>query len=473
LVLIGSPDAAGRVDIDVTLRTGGFSVGGLQNDIIFDNTQVSLAVGDCRINPAISSTQASCKEDPVVGPCKNLSKTLKQCGTSPQPPGCPTTAGSNLSVFRGIVAASAVPNTNSIPDGSVLYTCTFSVVGALPATLTNSNVVASEPDGTRLTDVTGSNGAITSTCGDGIVDPGSEECDDGNSVSDDGCESNCTLSPPETPTATRTATPTRTATRTATATHTRTPTRTPTPCTGACDGGTAVTVDGLLTMVTIALGNRSVSACQAGDTDRDGRITIDEVLRAVSNALYGCGVVPPTPLPTRTRTQTATLTTTATHTFTATPTRTATPPVVHIDVGAVTGMPGRVVVVAVSIRSSGMITVATGNDISYRHDLFDLDVNDCVIDPSIGKTLLVSALPSDPDSRVTSIRAFVQSVQNTDPIPDGPLYSCRLTIKPSTLPGSYTLTNSPTIAFGPDGSQHKYVTGDNGSIRVSLVGPGD
>jgi hypothetical protein len=156
--------ADGKAPINVTLSTGGATVGGMQNDIIFDNTQVSLVAGDCRINAAISNTQASCEEDPVVGPCKNLSKTLKQCGASPQPPGCPADAGTNLSVFRGIVAATAVPNTNEIPDG-VLYTCTFTAIGTLPATLTNSNIVASEPDGTRLTDVTGSNGVISGAGG--------------------------------------------------------------------------------------------------------------------------------------------------------------------------------------------------------------------------------------------------------------------------------------------------------------------
>ena len=31
-------------------------------------------------------------------------------------------------------------------------------------------------------------------CGDGIVQPG-EQCDDGNNVSGDGCESDCTLTP--------------------------------------------------------------------------------------------------------------------------------------------------------------------------------------------------------------------------------------------------------------------------------------
>jgi hypothetical protein len=41
-------------------------------------------------------------------------------------------------------------------------------------------------------------------------------------------------------------------------------------------------------MVNIALGNAPVTACEAGDADRDGEITVDEILAAVNNALSGC-----------------------------------------------------------------------------------------------------------------------------------------------------------------------------------------
>ena len=67
---------------------------------------------------------------------------------------------------------------------------------------------------------------------------------------------------------------------------------------GACNGGDVVNVSELLTMVNIALGTTPVSTCRAGDANGDGRITIDELLAAVSNALNGCGVFLPTPTPT-------------------------------------------------------------------------------------------------------------------------------------------------------------------------------
>ena len=111
-----------------------------------------------------------------------------------------------------------------------------------------------------------------------------------------------------TPTATRTQTATRTETRTRTPTRTpspgktasgmptptSTPTRTisPTPlggqCAGDCDGSGQVTVDELLTLAAIALGNAPVAECTAGDAGHDGQIAVHEVLAAVRSALDGC-----------------------------------------------------------------------------------------------------------------------------------------------------------------------------------------
>lgn len=77
------------------------------------------------------------------------------------------------------------------------------------------------------------------------------------------------------------ATPTPTATPT-------TPTPTPVPCIGDCNGGRTVTVDEILTMVNIALGNAPIDLCRAGDANGDGQMTVDEILTAVNNALNGC-----------------------------------------------------------------------------------------------------------------------------------------------------------------------------------------
>jgi len=91
---------------------------------------------------------------------------------------------------------------------------------------------------------------------------------------------------------TSTATATFTATTAQLPTDTPTPTATPTPsgCTGDCNADNQVTVDEILTMVNIALGNANASTCLAGDANHDNQITIDEILTAVSNALDGCPV---------------------------------------------------------------------------------------------------------------------------------------------------------------------------------------
>jgi hypothetical protein len=71
-------------------------------------------------------------------------------------------------------------------------------------------------------------------------------------------------------------------------TITPTPTGTPNSCTGDCDGSGDVTVNELILMVNIALGNADISTCVAGDADGSGDITINEIIGAVGFALNGC-----------------------------------------------------------------------------------------------------------------------------------------------------------------------------------------
>jgi hypothetical protein len=61
------------------------------------------------------------------------------------------------------------------------------------------------------------------------------------------------------------------------------------PCVGDCDGSGEVTVDEIITMVNIALGEEDLNACDAGDGNGDGEITVDEILQATTHALQGCG----------------------------------------------------------------------------------------------------------------------------------------------------------------------------------------
>jgi len=60
-------------------------------------------------------------------------------------------------------------------------------------------------------------------------------------------------------------------------------------CVGDCAVTGSVDVEDILRMVNIALGNRQIADCLAGDGNGDGQITVDEILTAVHNAVNGCG----------------------------------------------------------------------------------------------------------------------------------------------------------------------------------------
>jgi CSLREA domain-containing protein len=79
-----------------------------------------------------------------------------------------------------------------------------------------------------------------------------------------------------------------TATPTPTVTDTPTQTATPIPCIGDCDRDGQVTIAEIITMVNIALGSSPLTDCAVGDANHDGVITVDEILAAVDNSLKGC-----------------------------------------------------------------------------------------------------------------------------------------------------------------------------------------
>lgn len=59
-------------------------------------------------------------------------------------------------------------------------------------------------------------------------------------------------------------------------------------CAGDCNGNEAVSIDELVTMVSVALDQAPLSRCAAGDTNGDGEIAIAEIVAAVDRALAGC-----------------------------------------------------------------------------------------------------------------------------------------------------------------------------------------
>jgi hypothetical protein len=59
-------------------------------------------------------------------------------------------------------------------------------------------------------------------------------------------------------------------------------------CVGDCDGSGAVTVDEIINLVNIALGNAEPSACPNGGSPLGGEVHVAVIIRAVNSALNGC-----------------------------------------------------------------------------------------------------------------------------------------------------------------------------------------
>ncbi len=109
----------------------------------------------------------------------------------------------------------------------------------------------------------------------------------GRKVNISGQDGTITVEGGPTPTDTPTATPTGTATLTPTRTPTATPTETRKPCAGDCNGDRVVTVDELLTLANVALGNLPSAACVPGASSAaDGNLTA--IVQAINNAVHGC-----------------------------------------------------------------------------------------------------------------------------------------------------------------------------------------
>ena len=52
-------------------------------------------------------------------------------------------------------------------------------------------------------------------------------------------------------------------------------------CGGDCDESGAITVDEILIVIRIALGEEELATCPTSDVSGDGRVTVDEVIAAV------------------------------------------------------------------------------------------------------------------------------------------------------------------------------------------------
>jgi hypothetical protein len=192
-------------------------------------------------------------------------------------------------------------------------------------------------------------------------------------------------------------------------------------CVGDCDGDRSVTVDEILTLVTLGL-DEGVLGCQAGDVNGDQQITVDEIVRALNLALSGC------------------------------PQEFA-----RIAIGTVQGAPGGTVVVEPVLAGGESRLYAASIDLLYDagHVRVARDSGgpDCTVAPAIGagtpsdKRLLLALLPQDNGREL--LRVGIISFTSIVALPDGPLFSCRFTIDEDAPPGVVDLGG---VADGSDPS---------------------
>jgi len=142
IVLSATSGAPGQdVTVVATLHAAGNQVAGTQNDLSFDGASVSLGAGgkpSCRVNGAIGKGATA---------------------FSFRPSGC---QGAACSTLRALVLA--MDNTDPIPDGATLYTCTVHISpSARPGQyhLKLEGVILSTPSGQKVANATGADGVLT------------------------------------------------------------------------------------------------------------------------------------------------------------------------------------------------------------------------------------------------------------------------------------------------------------------------
>ncbi len=403
------------VSISSTLTSSGLSVAAGGNDISFDNTALALNIANCAASV----------------PGKSISG------------GVISVVGTTTTVR--VIVLGAPLNPDPIPDGT-LYTCGFNIlVSALPGiyALTTSNHLAQDPFGVSLSPVVGMNGSVTVT----LVGPSATP----------------TNTPTITPTATPSSTPTITPTLTPTGTPTDTPTVTPTPT------DTHTPTETPTETQTSTPSDTPTVTPTGTPTDTPTETPTSTPTSTPSDT----PTVTPTPTdtstPTITPTSTPTDTPTITPTQTPTSTPTNTPQIVHIDLGSNVGLPGSMVNISSTLDSSGLSVAAGGNDISFNNTALSLNIANCAASVP-GKSIsggVISVVGT-----TTTVRVIVLGAPlNPDEIPDGPLYTCAFNILISALPGTYALTTSNHLAQDPFGVSLSPVTGLDGSVNVTLIGP--
>ena len=302
----------GAVDVTISLViSGGATVAATVNDITFSKQVLSLDPADCRVNPAID---------------KSLSVAILR----------ETRRVRTLRVFvQSIFGAPLIP-------GGPLYTCTFRISpGALPGSyaLTIRNAQGFAPTGAEVPHISGMGGAVMVTIvfvPSATPTPSRTPTPTSSSTpTADLCPSDLMLVPASGPPGSQVmfsgrcyfihsgrraavyfdttqvanvigdtignysgvvAVPSHAAfgTHQIRIVSPREIAAAPfdvvrsTTCAGDCNGDGVVTIDDLLQLVTVVLGEAPPNSCPSVDDNGSGVVTIDALLSAVQHALTGC-----------------------------------------------------------------------------------------------------------------------------------------------------------------------------------------
>jgi hypothetical protein len=446
----GSPDS--NVTIGVTLVTGGAQVAATSNDIVYDSTQVDVALNgenepDCTINPAIAPGTAASKSLSVGQP------------TSP----------ATAKILRVGVLATA--NVNLIPDGS-LFTCNFHILGG--ATLgvkTLANTPRASDASRNLIPVSGTDGTIT------VVQQ---------------------LTPTPTPTQVPSSSAINLDSVTGAAGDVVTISAT---LAGSNDQFAATSTDLVYdsTQVDVALNGENEPDCMinpaiAPGTAASKSLSIGQPTSPATAKILRVGVLAtdnvnliPDGLLFTCHFQIAAGASTGAKVLQNT--SRASDPVRNlstlggsngiitvapaINLNSVSGAAGDVVTIAATLVSSNDQFAATSTDLVYDSTQVDVALNgenepDCMINPAIapGTTASKSLSIGQPASPATAkiLRVGVLATDNVNIIPDGLLFTCNFSIAPTATAGVIVLQNTPRAS---DPSRTLFnLGGSNGNITV-------
>ncbi len=124
--------------------------------------------------------------------------------------------------------------------------------------------------------------------------------------------------------------------------------------------------------------------------------------------------------------------------------------------GTMDAVQGGTTVVEIFLQLEGDDDQVAGmqNDLTFDAAAFAIGDDDCVINPAIGpdsalgKTLNTNYALENP----TRVRNLLVSLDNSDPIPSGLLYTCTFDVSAETAVGNYTLANINVRASDPQGA---------------------